>query len=141
MLIIEIHLILQRPATPDEIREYENLKRLFDEMTPEERKAQGISRVQHLAGPDNPAAHVTRYTNGAAKFDEIYKQSGKLQTGVPGATEMLKRVVSTMLSQYRTNRHESFYVLGNLSKLVRASEKTGKLREVGFRTLIARTLL
>jgi hypothetical protein len=36
MLIIEIHLILQRPATPDEIREYENLKRLFDEMTPEE---------------------------------------------------------------------------------------------------------
>ena len=136
MVITKIHLVLQRPATRDEIDSYEYLRRLFDGMTPDERAAHGIRRVNDMASSDDVPGKNVVYdqTSSEPLYNGTVTQEGRLQIGIPGAIEQLKRVVSSMLRRNRRPEHRSYYVLGEL-------ETSRTARAVGFRTLIARTAL
>jgi len=133
MVVTEIHLILQRKATEDEIASYAYLRRIFDTMTPDVRQARGIRRVTDLARDDSvPGKHVIHFkTSPEPLYNEIHIQTGRLQISIPGATEQLKRIVASMLARFARKFHRAYYVVGLL--------ETGGHREIGFRTLIART--
>jgi hypothetical protein len=139
MIITKIMLILQRPATQDEIENYSWADGLFHGMTPDERLEKGINRPTDLLAEDQPGKNVVYFRAnkksepGPPLYNETYTKTGTLQAGIPGSTQMLKYIVASMLTKHVKANHESYYVLGEL--------ETNEHGAVGIRTLVARSVL
>lgn len=137
MYITEIRLILQRDATLKELKDYEELQRVFDGLSPKARARRGIRRPADLGLKGERGKKVVHYkSSNVPMYEESYVKRGVLKIGISGAKFRFKQIVATMLSQYVRPDHKSFYVLGQI-----AEKEAENFRPVGFRTFTARTLL
>ncbi|MCP5101865.1 MAG: hypothetical protein GY950_00715 [bacterium] len=117
MQIDAIHLSLQRPASDEEITEYEYLKEIFDAMSAEEKALNDIKRVVDLAADDSPARHVVYYggTRREPLYNEIYTEPVLIKVGIAGANNEIRAQLSAMIAKYREPVHETFHSAGEFS--------------------------
>lgn len=116
MQIDLLHVTTQRPATDEEIAEYEALKEIFDSMSPEERAANDIRRVVDLAAEGNPAKHIVYYgTRRVTSFNETFIREVEIPVGKGGANAAIKRAIAATIAEHRRPEHETFHVSGEFS--------------------------
>lgn len=132
MKLISVHLVLQRPATEEEISEYEYYKEIFDSMDPEQRALNDIHRPADLAREaDNPAKNVVYYgTRREPIFNEEYVRPTDITAAKAGANEAIKRILASMIAENRRPEHETFHASGEF-------EIDGVY--IGFKNLAARS--
>lgn len=113
--IIAIHLFLQRPATEREVSRYEYLRGLWEEFDPEERARYGFRRPQDMAKERETVRRFVRYEAESPMINEIKIEPVEIESGRPGATDRVKRVIARMFTRYAKARHEFFYVVAEFA--------------------------
>jgi hypothetical protein len=129
-VIVSLSLHLARKAKRDEIANRKFYDVLYSKMTKEERKQRGASKPTDLA-PDNAPGKNVVYSETLPLYNETFTETGRLQIGIPGATERMQKIVAGMLNKHARAKHLHFYVTAEI-----LSQDSGTL---DFRTVVART--